>query len=31
VAMLLDELPRTRNGKIDRLTLQRMTTEEVVK
>ena len=30
-AIFLDPLPRTRNGKVDRLTLQRMTAEEVAK
>jgi acyl-coenzyme A synthetase/AMP-(fatty) acid ligase len=30
-AVFLDELPRTRNGKVDRLTLQHMTAEEVAK
>jgi acyl-coenzyme A synthetase/AMP-(fatty) acid ligase len=30
-AAFLDELPRTRNGKIDRLTLGRMTAEEVAR
>jgi amino acid adenylation domain-containing protein len=29
-AVVLGELPRTRNGKVDRLALQRMTAEEVV-
>lgn len=29
-AVFLDELPRTRNGKIDRLALQRMSTEQEV-
>jgi amino acid adenylation domain-containing protein len=29
-AVFLDELPRTRNGKVDRLALQRMTTEEAI-
>ena len=30
-ANFLEELPRTRNGKVDRLALQRMTTEEVAR
>jgi acyl-coenzyme A synthetase/AMP-(fatty) acid ligase len=29
-ATFIDELPRTRNGKIDRLALQRMATEEAM-
>jgi L-proline---[L-prolyl-carrier protein] ligase len=30
-AIFLDPLPRTRNGKVDRLTSQRMTADEVTK